>query len=181
MRALVCLALLALSAPALAQLSPDTPRFRHDLMVGGGGAYFSGVGVDTGVQVADHVRARIGIGIFNVNPWQDKTDVAARATLLGVVGTQSLEFQGGVGGTATYYTQYLRTPWGEYGGTARRSGVVPHLYLGVRSVLAIGADEEGRSASAPHLSARLGAVVTANEPWGNAVRFRPELGAGFAF
>lgn len=181
MSRLVCLVLLTLSAPAFAQLSPETPRFRHDMMVTLGGAYFSGIGADTGVQVDDHVRVRLGIGMFNVNPWQDKTDVAARATLLGVVGSQSLEFQGGIGGTATYYTEHLKTSWGEYAGTARRSGLVPHAYLGVRSVLAIGADEEGRSASAPHLSARLGGVLTVGEPWGRAARFRPEIGAGFAF
>ena len=116
-----------------------------------------------------------------MNPWQDKTDVAARATLLGVVGSQSLEVQAGVGGTATYYTRSLATPRGEYAGTVRRSGVVPHVYLGVRSVLSVGAGEEGRSPSAPHLSVRLGGALTVGEPWGDAARFRPDLGAGFAF
>ena len=180
MRPLVCLVLLAAGAPAFAQLSPDTPRFRHDVMVGFGGAYLGGAGLDTGVHLDEHVRARLGLGVFNPDPWLDKTDVAGRATLLGVVGGQGFEFQGGVGGTFAYYTDYLETSWGEYAGSARRSRLVPHLYAGVRSVLAIGASQEGRPASAPHMSVRAGGLVTASEPNGGA-RVRPELGAGFAF
>ena len=184
MRRLLCLLALLLASPAYTQSntsSLETPHFKHDVMVSLMGTYPTGIGVDTEVQVDDHVRARLGLGFANANPFANTADPVGRATLLGGIGGQGLEIQGGAGFSVTNTTEYLTDPYGQYAGSRRQVAVLPHAYAGVRSVLSIGADEPGRSASAPHLSVRAGALLAARGPGERGAVVRPEIGFGFAF
>lgn len=183
MRRLACL-LVVLAAPAFAQpVAPPVEghRYRYDLMVSLAGAYPGGIGMDAEIQIDDHLRARLGVGIANANPYADTADPVGRALLLGALGPQTLEAQGGVGLSVTNTTVTLTDRLGQYTGTVRQAAIIPHLYAGVRSVLSLGANDPGRSPSAPRLSVRAGALLSAADPGRERPRIRPEVGFGFAF
>lgn len=177
MRALL-FALAFTSASVSAQpgvLSSDTEPFKHDITVGMSGAYYGGFGIDTEVRLRRHVATRVGLGLTSIDSFRRTVDPGARVTVMGVVGDPRLEFQAGIGGTASWTTVYGNGPIG------RELAYVPHVYAGVRTVLAFGDTPDGRPAPAPHLSVRLGGMVTVNEPRIDGPTVRPEVGVGFAF
>lgn len=184
MRRLACLLALSLAAPVLAQPSPpavEAHQYRYDLMVSLKGAYPGGVGMDAEIQIDDHLRARLGVGFANANPYANTADPVGRALLLGAVGPQTLEAQGGVGLSVTNTTVTLTDRLGQYTGTVRQVAIIPHVYAGARSVLSLGANDPGRSPSAPRLSVRAGALLSAADPGRERPRIQPEVGFGFAF